>query len=119
MISSELPDNTLTREEMPDFYAGRPYTVARDYYGRVAHIYTMNSTRSICHRHDRIRHGRRFGGYAVGDHVCKRCLQIYRRRVECVPLLTQATVAAREGGVEALREFFGLSPMQASAREEE
>ena len=74
-----LPDSTLISPEMPDFYAGGPYTVGRDYGGQAAHIYAMSTTRSLCGRHFRTRYSR-LAGYAAGDKTCKRCLTIYRRR---------------------------------------
>ena len=76
-----LPDDTLASAEMPDFYANGPYTVGRDYGGRVAHIYTMNMTLSLCHSHYRTR-SFRLAGYFAGDKTCKRCLVIYRHRVQ-------------------------------------
>ena len=75
-----MSNTTLTSAEMPDFYAGGPYTVGRDYGGRVAHIYMMNALLCLCHSHYRIRGG--LAGYMASDKNCKRCLVIYRHNVQ-------------------------------------
>ena len=72
-----LPDNTLTTAEIPNVYANGPYTVGRSYYGRVAHIYTLNLTKSLCRRYVRIRG--RLDVYFAGDATCKECLKRYRK----------------------------------------
>ena len=77
MQQIELPDKTLITEEMGDFVQGGPFTVGRDYMGRVAHIYTMNMGRSLCGRHVRSR-AMRLRVYFAGNPTCKECLRRYR-----------------------------------------
>lgn len=73
---NELPNDTLAKQEMPNFRRSSSLIVGRPYGARVAHITVFDACAYLCGR--KHCYGEHFYLYTRGDKTCKQCLRKYR-----------------------------------------
>lgn len=75
---SELPNDTLAKQEMIDFHHSSDLIIGRPYGARVAHIAIFDACTYLCgYVHDEYE---RLYFYTRGDRTCQKCLREYRKR---------------------------------------